>query len=413
MELRAGYKRTEVGVIPEEWDVLPLASLGRFWKGQGIRKSEAVSGTIPCIRYGEIYTHHNDVIRQYHSFISPVVASNSRRLTKGDILFAGSGETKEEIGKAVAFVDDLEAYAGGDIVILTPGSACSEFLGYVLNSPVIAKQKASKGQGDAVVHISSTALGAVLTPIPPLPEQRAIAAVLGDVDALLGGLERLIDKKRDIKRAAMQQLLTGEARLPGFRGAWETVPLTGIVTKTAGFWGLEKGDVTHQNYVGVIRAGDISPDGRLTATAPRYFSDPELTKAQCKLGDVVITGSGSVGKVWWCDGRPDIAASNFVRILRPISKRVDGRFLFQLLLSEATQRLMVEHVATGVMANLGSSFFTTEWLHLPPLPEQCGIAEILSDMDAELEALEARRDKTRDLKQAMMQELLTGSTRLV
>ena len=141
MEVRPGYKQTEGGVIPEQWDAKTLASLGSFSKGQGIRKNEAASGDIPCIRYGEIYTHHNDVVRIYNSHISRGVAQTSKRLAKSDILFAGSGETKEEIGKAVAYVGDDEAYAGGDIVILSPHSESSEFLGYLLNSPVIARQK--------------------------------------------------------------------------------------------------------------------------------------------------------------------------------------------------------------------------------------------------------------------------------
>jgi len=214
MEVKPGYKQTEVGVIPEAWEAKTLDSLGTFSKGQGVRKSEAASGDLPCVRYGEIYTHHNDIIRDYNSYISRVVAYTSRRLTMGDILFAGSGETKEEIGKAVAYVGDDEAYAGGDIVILSLRSQSTEFFGYLLNSPIVTRQKASKGQGDAVVHISATSLGSVVVPVPPLPEQRAIATALSDVDGLLGGLDRLIAKKRDLKQAAMQQLLTGQTRLP-------------------------------------------------------------------------------------------------------------------------------------------------------------------------------------------------------
>src|SRR5690606_23139596 len=123
---------------------------------------------LPCIRYGEIYTRHNDIVRIIYSHISQEVAATSKKLSKYDILFAGSGETKEEIGKAVAFVGEDETYAGGDIVILSPYAGSSEFLGYVLNTLPVAKQKASKGQGDAVVHISASALSTVMTPLPPL-----------------------------------------------------------------------------------------------------------------------------------------------------------------------------------------------------------------------------------------------------
>lgn len=198
-----GYKQTEVGVIPEDWQIVLMRSLGKFSKGQGISKDEAVSGEIPCVRYGEIYTHHNDIIRLFNSRISVEVARRSKRLSKGDLLFAGSGETKEEIGKCVAFVGEEEAYAGGDIVIFTPNKGSSRFFGYLFNSPIIAHQKASKGQGDAIVHISSSALSSIRVPLPPtLTEQESIAEALSYTDAFIESLEQLIAKKRQIKQGA-------------------------------------------------------------------------------------------------------------------------------------------------------------------------------------------------------------------
>ena len=128
-----------------EWEVKRLGDVGPFLKGSGVTRSQANTGTIPCIRYGELYTNHENVIRSFFSWISPAVASLATRLQRGDILFAGSGETKEEIGKCAAFVDDVEAYAGGDIVILRPRDADSTFLGYLLNSTPAIRQKASRG----------------------------------------------------------------------------------------------------------------------------------------------------------------------------------------------------------------------------------------------------------------------------
>ena len=138
------------------WEVKQLGDIGHFFKGRGVKKDEAQSGKLPCIRYGEIYTHHNDYIKSFNSWISPQVASTATRLKKGDLLFAGSGETKEEIGKCVAFIDDCEAYAGGDTVILRANDINPMFMGYYCNTAPIAAQKASKGQGDAVVHISAS-----------------------------------------------------------------------------------------------------------------------------------------------------------------------------------------------------------------------------------------------------------------
>ncbi len=195
------------------WTATRLGSLGVFSKGSGVRKDESLSGNLPCVRYGEIYTRHTDIIKVFYSWISPDVAATARRLKTGDLLFAGSGETKEEIGKCVAFVDDIEAYAGGDVVILRPENADSIFLGYYLNTPTVNRQKASKGQGDAVVHISSAALADIELMLPPLAEQIAIAAVLSDMDGEIAALEEKLVKARQVKEGMMQELLTGRIRL--------------------------------------------------------------------------------------------------------------------------------------------------------------------------------------------------------
>lgn len=196
-----------------QWEETTLGSLGQFLKGRGVRKDQTRSGALACVRYGELYTHHNDVIHSFYSWISPSVASTAMRLRKGDILFAGSGETKDEIGKCAAFVSDAEAYAGGDIVILRPRECDATFLGYFLNTPLINRQKASRGQGDAVVHISSSALSAICCRIPRPDEQAAIAKVLVDIDTELAALEARREKTAALKQAMMQELLTGKTRL--------------------------------------------------------------------------------------------------------------------------------------------------------------------------------------------------------
>jgi type I restriction enzyme S subunit len=195
------------------WRTVRLGSLGVFFKGSGVRKDESLSGDLPCIRYGEIYTKHSDCIKAFYSWVSPEVAATARRLKQGDVLFAGSGETKEEIGKCVAFVGDAEAYAGGDIVILRPEKVDSMFLGYYLNTAVINCQKAARGQGDAVVHISAAALADIEVALPHVNEQSAIATILSDMDADIAALEAKLRKARAIKQGMMQQLLTGKIRL--------------------------------------------------------------------------------------------------------------------------------------------------------------------------------------------------------
>lgn len=118
--IEKGCKRTEIGVIPEDWDIVRLSDIGIFKKGRGLKKEELSDEGLPCIRYGEIYTHHNYIVKRYFSFVSSELAKCSQRIAKGDLLFTGSGETAEEIGKCVAFLGDESAYAGGDVIIFTP-----------------------------------------------------------------------------------------------------------------------------------------------------------------------------------------------------------------------------------------------------------------------------------------------------
>jgi len=195
------------------WETKSLGELGVFLKGRGIKKDDAQSGDIPCVRYGEIYTDHDDYVRLYNSHISRDVASIATLLKQGDLLFAGSGETKTEIGKCVAFLDEFEAYAGGDIVILRPVGVNPVFMGYRCNAADINAEKASRGQGDAVVHISSKALASIEIPLPITSEQNAIATVLSDMDTEIEALEKRRAKTRDLKQAMMQELLTGRTRI--------------------------------------------------------------------------------------------------------------------------------------------------------------------------------------------------------
>lgn len=200
-----------------KWVEKKLGECGPFRKGHGITREESHSGSIPAIRYGELYTTHHDIIREYPSRISETVAKQAVQLKKGDILFACSGETKEEIGKSAAFVDTCEAYAGGDLLILSPNADLdSAFLGYALNRSSCVSQKAAAGQGDAVVHIREEALKEVIVSLPPtLAEQRAIAAVLSDMDEEIAALARERAEAERIKQGMMQELLTGKTRLKG------------------------------------------------------------------------------------------------------------------------------------------------------------------------------------------------------
>jgi type I restriction enzyme, S subunit len=205
--------KTRLPGFEGEWHSKKLDEIGRFSKGRGIRKDQVSADGLPCVRYGELYTRHSDYVREFYSFISPDVASQSQRLRTGDLLFAGSGETAEEIGKCAAFLGHEEAYGGGDIVILRPVGQDPKFLGYLMNHAAVVEQKSRFGQGDAVVHISARNLAEIAVELPPLDEQGAITAVLSDMDDEIAALEARLAKMRDLKQAMAQELLTGRTRL--------------------------------------------------------------------------------------------------------------------------------------------------------------------------------------------------------
>ncbi|HHV38225.1 MAG TPA: restriction endonuclease subunit S, partial [Tepidimicrobium sp.] len=140
-EVPEGYKKTKVGIIPEDWEVKKLGEQGEFFRGRGIPKSKILTKGIGCVTYGEIYTTYNYTFKNFKSYINEKTAQDSIPIKKNDILFAGSGETLEEIGKCIAYLGEDEGYAGGDIVVFRPYNMDGEVLGYLLNHDIINRQK--------------------------------------------------------------------------------------------------------------------------------------------------------------------------------------------------------------------------------------------------------------------------------
>jgi type I restriction enzyme S subunit len=246
---------------------------------------------------------------------------------------------------------------------------------------------------------------------PPLPEQRAIAEALSDVDELLGALDRLIAKKRDIKQAAMQQLLTGQTRLPGFNGNWEVKRLGDVATIQRGasprpidrpVW------FDDNSSVGWVRISDVSRAEMFLLETTQRLSPLGVKYSRPVAADSLImsicatVGRPIVTKIDVCIHDGFVGFDNL---------QADQLFLYYVL--KWIEPDWSKHGQTGSQMNLNTGLINSTSISLPSLPEQTAIAEVLSDMDAELAALEQRRDKTRLLKQSMMQELLTGRIRLI
>ena len=289
---------------------------------------------------------------------------------------------------------------------MDPKHAYSPFVYHWLRSEFAKKQIAIHLSRAAQPNLFIGSIGQLRAPLPPFPEQRAIAEALGDVDGLLRGLERLIAKKRDLKQAAMQQLLTAQTRLPGFSGGWEVLRFSELCF-------LRKDRVDPR----LMGASDFCVElehigqgtGQLIGSTSTTSSSSQ--KSVFRKGDVLFGKLRAYLRKYWMASRDGVCSTE-VWVLAPREDRLVSEYLYQIV----TQNEFVEAACVA----FGTHMPRADWdvvkvleVSLPAIAEQTAIAAVLSDMDAEIAALEQRRDKTRSLKQAMMQELLTGRTRLV
>ncbi|MPM05506.1 hypothetical protein SDC9_51796 [bioreactor metagenome] len=412
-EIKQGYKQTDIGVIPEDWEVKPIGKLGLFSKGNGISRAESNTGIIPCVRYGEIYTTHDNYIKKFYSFISREVANRAKKLKVGDVLFTASGETKEDIGKNVAFIDNIEAYAGGDIIILSPKNADSLFLGYLFNAPYVVTQKANKGQGDAVVHITKDSLRDIVIAIPEsISEQTAIATALSDTDALIAALDKKIAKKQQIKQGAMQQLLTGKKRLPGFSGEWVEKKLGDICELKNGY-AFKSDTYALAGKFYILTIANVQNGFLEIKNCNKIIDIPFDIQEHQKLepGDLLISMTGNVGRICFVDSKNCLLNQ---RVGKLLPTNINEKFLYHILRHPNFINAMILKSHGGAQANLSKSEIESFDLIIPvDKREQTAIAQILTDMDNEIAQLQRERDKYREIKAGMMQVLLTGRVRLV
>ena len=393
MEVKPGYKQTEVGVIPEEWEVGCVRNLIQSMKSGLSRRLEAQDIGIPVLTSANIQNNRLVADELKYWYLDDPQGANvdDYVLNDGDILLCFINSLAQ-IGKPCIFrsLGRPVIYTTNIFRIVASKECVSEFTFYLFSSTSFqeALQLVAK---PAVNQASFTKpdFFQITVAIPPVPEQRAIATALSDVDGLLGGLDRLIAKKRDLKQAAMQQLLSGQTRLPGFHGEWDVKAL---------------GDVIKVRH-GKSQHGITAPDGKY----PILASGGEIGRTNSYIYDkpsVLIGRKGTIDS-------PQYADSPFWTVdtlfFTEISSEADAKFVFYKF---TMIRWRSYNEASGV-PSLNAKTIENIEVTMPPHPEQTAIAEVLTDMDAELAALEQRREKTRALKQAMMQELLTGRTRLV
>ena len=402
MEVRPGYKQTEVGVIPENWNVKRLGELGEALIGLTYKPSDVRKHGMLVLRSSNI---QNDVLAFDDNVFVDTDIPERIKVRSGDVLVCVRNGSRNLIGKATVLDERTVGMTFGAFMAVYR-SPIGKLASYLFQSEIL-KRQINEHLGATINQITNKSLNSFRVPVSPLDdERRAIATALSDVDALLGGLDRLIAKKRDLKQAAMQQLLTGQTRLPGFSGEWEVKRLNEIAS-------IRNQRVLPSN-VGIdtpcVELDHIGQgNGKLLECSTAQNS--KSTKYRFFSGDVLFGRLRSYLRKFWHADRDGICTTEIWPLMTD-SQQADSGFLHAIVQSnrfiEAASISYGTHMPRadwGVMRNFE--------VRLPRVCEQLAIAEILSDMDAELAALEARRDKTCDLKQAMMQELLTGKTRLV
>mgnify|MGYP001551231690 CR=1 FL=1 len=397
MELKPGYKQTEVGVIPEDWDVYPLAEHFHIFAGGDVPKhsfSEHRSEDFP-------YPIFSNSLRE-----AGLYGFTAEKRAKPDSLtITGRGHLGHAEYRKESFFPIVR------LVTLEPtGDLDAQFTAFSVKQTI---EFAIESTG--VPQLTAPQVGRHMIPAPPISEQRDVARALADADALLNSLGELLNKKKAIKEAAIQELLTGKRRLPGFEGEWEVKRLGELGTWRGGMTpSMQNPSYWVNGDFPWISSGDIKVS-QLSETSQNVTSQAVMQGAAVVVPAqtiVLVTRSGILRKylpVALID-KP-MAINQDIKALIP-HEGICSKFLLHAITC-AGDKILASCMKSGTtVESVEFSWLKPFALPIPLIEEQEAIASVLSEMDAEISALDAQRDRTRALKQAMMQELLTGRIRL-
>lgn len=413
--VKRGYKQTEVGVIPEDWGCSSIADLmepsAPICYGV-VQVGKHVENGVPIVAIKFVKEIASAPLHHTAGHLEKPYARS--RLATGDVLISIKGT----IGRVGIVPSGFEGNISRELARLrVRAGTVPEYVAHQLEADSTQLRIMRSVVGTTRLEFSIATLREFPLALPPLPEQRAIADALSDVDALLGALDRLIAKKRDLKQAVMQQLLTGQTRLPGFRGEWEVRRLGDIfeITSSKRVFQSE----WRAEGVPFYRARELAVLGETGTVENELFISPDLYDTHRRaygvpaVGDMLVTGVGTLGKVYVVTDSREFYFKDGNIIWFRIGEKMSSEFLRQLFRTPPLIKQIADGAAGTTVGTytIGAAKRTT--IPFPPLVEQTAIANVLSEMDAELTALTQRREKTQALKQGMMQELLTGRTRLV
>ena len=436
VEMKSGYKMTEVGVIPEDWEVKTLGKLacinGRIgFRGYTVkdlvRKGEgaiAIGGKHISKNYLDLSDAEYISWKKYYE--SPEIM-----VKQGDIVLAQRGT----LGKSALIKSDIGPATINPSLVLINKIKCNNlYLIYNMQSSSVTDYILQINSQTSIPMISQKQIEGIKIAIAKLDcEQAAIATALSDVDSLISALTKKIEKKKAIKQGLMQQLLTGKKRLPGYEknrepvqtewGAipkdWKTLSIGKCCSIKAriGWQGLKKSEYLSSGEYVLVTGTDFL-NGRIDwkscvyVSKKRYEQDANI---QIVKHDILITKEGTIGKVAFLDDVPCLGTLNSgIFVVRSHSEELDQCYLSKIFESFIFDAFLESLVAGSTINHLYQKDFVHFNFPVPPtMSEQTAIANILSDCDSEIAALEEKRDKYKEIKQGMMQQLLTGKIRLI
>lgn len=414
VEMKSGYKMTEVGVIPEDWEVKELSSISAIKSGKRLPKGSLVTSSktpYPYIRVIDMnmgYLNLSDIMYVPEN-VQPMISKYI--ISKNDIYISVAG-TLGLVGKIPKELDGANLTENANRI--TEIQCNRDYLMYYMMSPLIQNVIEAERTIGAQPKLALQRIRDFYIVLPgDNSEQTAIATALSDVDSLISALTKKIEKKKAIKQGLMQQLLTGKKRLPGFNDKWKSMLLGDIA---------EVKDGTHQTPKYVKSGGkpfysveNVTADDFKNVKHISLEEHKALTSNyRIEKGDVLMTRIGSIGCCKYVDW--DVDASFYVSLaLLKINEKYDSKFISYLSnIKSFKEEVMLNSLVFAIPQKINLGNISLIKVYIPTSKaEQTAISNILSDCDSEIAALEEKRDKYKEIKQGMMQQLLTGKIRLI
>jgi type I restriction enzyme S subunit len=407
MEMKIALKQTQMGITRGEWRKCSLKEITSEI-GDGIHATPNYStlGRYPFINGNNLRNGRIVITEDTKSVDESEFRAHQKNLNDNSIMMSINGT-----------IGNLALYAGEKLILGKSASYINVkpevsrvYVYYTLQIEQTRRQFFDGLTGSTIGNLGLATIRNATISLPPTKaEQEAIAEALSDADALIESLEQLLAKKRHLKQGAMQELLTGKKRLPGFSGEWEVKRIGDVFTISAGR--SKSGYIVNGGFYWIVDMGSVSRDGRLIVSKSTNYQDDFLA-----LGDLVmpkddIGGGNIICKVAYINADKTYVLGDHVYCLRTNSG--NPRFLSYVINSHQINTALRKRVIGSAQLGIGRRSVEQQEIPFPELPEQSAINTILSDMDNEVATLESKLTKARDMKRGMMQELLAGRIRLV